>query len=251
MAEKKNQTDFLQKAAMYEFLADYYKYSNSDLHIHYYLKHLKNTNKALDIMRNITDINKRVLHANANIRFLHAVYDAHNVDVYVNNKLIVSNVPFQKVSDYVTLQPGQYSIEFSSSEKPAKRFLSNNIFIEAGKIYTLAAVGLREKVNLLTVENRPTVPLGESKMRFLHLGTDTPSLDLAVKDRDVVFPNISFQHATDYLGLTPMTVDLELRTAGRKEVILPMPKLQFKANETYTVVLIGLKKALSILVIKD
>ena len=99
------------------------------------------------------------MYANANIRFLHAVYDAHNVDVYVNNKLIVSNIPFQKVSDYVTLQPGQYSIEIFSSEKPAKRFLSNNILIETGKIYTLAAVGLREKINLLTVENKPSVPI--------------------------------------------------------------------------------------------
>ncbi|MCQ6277809.1 DUF4397 domain-containing protein [Bacillus sp. EB600] len=251
MAEKRNQIDFLQKAAMYELLADYYRYSNPNLHIHYYLKHMKNTNKALDIMSNITDINKRVLHADANIRFLHAVYDAHKVDLYVNNKPFASNVPFQKVSDYVSLQPGQYSIEIFSSEEPAKRLLNNNMLIEAGKIYTIAAVGLLEKVNLLTVENRPSVPLGESKMRFLHLATDTPSLDLAVKDRDVVFPNISFQQATDYLGLTPMTVDLELRTAGRKEVILPMPKLQFKANETYTVVLFGLEKELSISVIKD
>ena len=93
--------------------------------------------------------------------------------------------------------------------------------------------------------------LGESKMRFLHLATDTPSLDLAVKDRDVVFPNVSFLHVTDYLGLTPMTVDLELRQVGLTDVILPIPKLQFKANEAYTVVLIGLEKALSISVIKD
>ena len=30
-----------------------------------------------------------------------------------------------------------------------------------------------------------------------------------------------------------MTVDLELRAEGSKQIILPMPKLTFKANETF------------------
>ena len=87
-------------------------------------------------------------------------------------------------------------------------------------------------------------------MRFFHLVYDIPALDFAVKDRDVVFPTVSFQQVTDYLGLTPMTVDLELR-AGSKQIILPMPKLKFKANETYTIVMIGSEKAPSLTIIVD
>jgi hypothetical protein len=104
---------------------------------------------------------------------------------------------------------------------------------------------------LIVIENLPAVPFGEAKIRFLHLAVDLTAVDFAVKDRDVVFPNIAFQQITDYLGLTPMTVDLELRTAGCKQVILPMPKLQFKANETYTIVLFGSKNELSFTILID
>jgi hypothetical protein len=51
-----------------------------------------------------------------------------------------------------------------------------------------------------------------------------------------------------------MTVDLEIREAGSRNVILPMPKLQFKPNETYTIVFTGLTNGdphLQIIILKE
>jgi hypothetical protein len=191
------------------------------------------------------------LHNKANIRFLQAVNDTHYLDVFVNNELVINCLPFHRVSNYISLSPGKNTIEILSSKDPDKKLLCTNIIIQSGQIYTLAAVRKGEETELCLVLNLPDVPFGEAKMRFLHLASELPALDFAVKDRDVVFPNISFQQITDYLGLTPMTVDLELRIAGSKEVILPMPKLKFGANEACTIVLIGSKKEFSITRIID
>jgi hypothetical protein len=41
MSEKRTHADYLQKAALYELLGQFHKYSNPDLYMEYYLKHLK------------------------------------------------------------------------------------------------------------------------------------------------------------------------------------------------------------------
>jgi hypothetical protein len=194
---------------------------------------------------------EKVLQNKANIRFLQAVSDTQYVDVFINKELVVDWLPFRRVSNYFSLLPGTYTIDILSSTDRSKKLLSTNIIIKNGQIYTLALVRKAEETEPYIVQNFPNVPFGEAKMRFLHLAPELPALDFAVKDRDVVFENVAFQQVTDYLGLTPMTVDLELRTAGSKQVILPMPKLKFKANEACTIVLVGSKKEFSIIIIID
>jgi hypothetical protein len=117
--------------------------------------------------------------------------------------------------------------------------LNKKITVEPGKSYTLAAIDSVKKMRLLVFQNQPTVPRNESKVRFIHLSPDTPPLDIAVKDRDVIFPMVSYKQTTEYLGLTPMTVDLEVRGTGSKTVLLPMPRVHFMPNESYTIVFVG------------
>jgi hypothetical protein len=124
---------------------------------------------------------------NANIRFLQAVHDSQFVDVFVNGKMVIGSLPFQKASSYVSLQPGIATIDIVSSDSPTKKFLSGNIMIESGKVYTVAAAGNQEKNKLLLIQNLPDVPYGEAKMRFLHLAENLPALDFAVKARDKTY----------------------------------------------------------------
>jgi Domain of unknown function (DUF4397) len=157
-------------------------------------------------------------------------------------------------SNYLALKPGKHHIDIYPTGNSVDSVLNKRITIEPGKSYTLAAIDSVKKMRLLPYLNQPEVPPNESKIRFLHLSPDTGSLDIAVKDRDVVFPNLSYKQATDYLGIMPMTVDLEVREAGTKNVVLPMPKAQFRPNETYTIVLIGLSKgdpAFQAMILKD
>jgi hypothetical protein len=167
------------------------------------------------------------------VRFLHAAPIDSCADVFVNNAPLIKGIQYKKISKYYSFTDMECRVEIilKSSEKSIYK---KHIF-EHGKTYLLVITDR----DVLIFEINGDVPLGESKMRFLHLASKTPSLDFAVKDRDVVFPNVPFCGLTEYLGLTPMTVDLELRTAGSKIVILPLNKLQFKANQTYTLALVG------------
>lgn len=190
----------------------------------------------------------------AKIRILHTSQDAPSIDVYINGRRMVKDLPFKQVSSVLNLKAGKYHIDIYPTGNMIDSVLNKNVTVEAGKSYTLTTINHVKKMRLIEFLNQPEVPLNEAKVRFIHLSPLTHALDIAVKDRDVIFPNVSYKQSTDYLGLTPMTVDLELREAGSKNVSLAMPFVHFKANEAYTVALVGLikdKPELQAVVFKD
>lgn len=243
----------LEKAAKYELLSQFYKYTNPSLHIHYYLTHLNSMNKAFQLKSHFPDSLQNNM-SEAKIRILHASPDTPNIDFYVNSNCFSKEVQYKKITEYLLLPKGKHQIDLFPTDNKGSSLLSKEITIEPGKSYTVAIIGKVKNLCLAPYLNQPEVPPEEAKIRFLHLSPDVPQLDIAVKNRDIVFPNISYKKVTDYLGLTPMTIDLEVRKAGTKNVILPMPKSKFLSNQAYTIVLVGfIKEKLEIeaLFIKD
>ncbi|MBW3113216.1 MULTISPECIES: DUF4397 domain-containing protein [Bacillaceae] len=231
-----SQHDYLTKAAMYDLLSGYYKYTDPAMYVHYYHKHLKYMRLALQAQRADMTTSAQPSY----VRVLHAVPDAPNVDVYVNGNRVLRDVAFKDVSDYLTLPAGKYHIDVYPAGTSVTTVISKKVKIDPGKIYTLAAVGTLNKMQLLPYLDDPTVPSGETKVKFIHLSPDAPAVDIAVKGGDVIFPDISFKQATDYLGLTPMTVNLEARVAGSKNSVLSVPNVKFEQNQAYTIVAVGL-----------
>jgi hypothetical protein len=238
MTEERNHSAYLKKAARYDIIAQFYKYTNPGFHMHYYLKHLKYMSKAMNTMQTQSQLRSQ----DAAIRVLHSSYDSPNIDVYINGKRIIKDLPFKNVSTDWLLKPGKYHIDIYPTGNMVDSVLNKKITVEPGKSYTLTTIEHVKKMRLLMFENHPEVPAIEAKVRFIHLSPDADKLDIAVMNRDVIFPNVAYKQATEYLGLTPMTVDLEAREAGSKNVALSMPKLQFKANESYTIVIVGSAK---------
>ncbi|WP_064091351.1 DUF4397 domain-containing protein [Rossellomorea aquimaris] len=230
-----SQHAYLNKAAIYNLLSDYYKYSNPSLHTHYYHKHLKYMKLALQAQRADMTMSSQPSY----VRVLHAVPDAPNVDVYVNGNRVLKDVAFKDVSDYLTLPAGKYHIDIYPAGTSVTTVISKKVKIDPGKVYTLAAVGSGEKLQLLPYIDDPSVPSGETKVKFIHLSPDAPAVDIAVKGGDVIFSNIAFKQASDYLTLTPMTVNLEARVAGSKNTVLSVPNVQLKANQAYTIIAVG------------
>lgn len=231
MSETRNKMDDLQKAAMYDSLAQFYKYTNPNYYMHYYFKHLHYMNKAMYTRRTQPQL--------AKIRVLHTSYDSSNIDFYLNGKRVIRDLPFKNVSSDLALQPGKYHVDIYPAGNMTDSVLNKKITVEAGKSYTLTTIDTMKKMRLLMFENRPQVHPNEAKFRVIHLSAETPTLDIAVKNRDIIFPKLTYKQATDYLGLTPMTIDIEAREAGTKNVLLEIPKLQFRSSKSYTILLTG------------
>jgi hypothetical protein len=235
----RNHEDYIQKAARYDLLAYYYKYLDPTKHIHYYQKHLKYMSKAMSSLRAHSVANYYQSLSPARIRILHASPDTQNVDVYINGNRILRDFSFKKTSNYLSLPSGKYQVDIYPAGDMVSTVLSRKINVEAGKLYTVVATDLVEKLKLLVFEDHPFVPSGETKVRFVHLSPDTQPVDIAVKNGDVVFRNIEFRRASDYLALSPLTVDLEIRSSGTKDVLLPLPQMTFESNRVYMLIAAG------------
>ncbi|NMD72263.1 DUF4397 domain-containing protein [Bacillus sp. DNRA2] len=236
MSQKRNGQDYFEKAASYDVMANYYKYLDPNLYIHYYKKHLHALSRAFQTIQEDNRLPEQASLGTGIIRVLHGSSDTGNIDVYINAIRVFRNLPYKEVSHYLSLPSGKYHLDIYPAENQVTSILNKRITVEPGKIYTLPMIGSENKLRLLSFEDHLHVPEGESKFRFIHLSPRTQAIDVAVVKGDVVFPKVSFKEATPYLGITPMTVDLEIRNAGTKQVILPLHQLQFNPNEVYSIV---------------
>ncbi|PLR81047.1 hypothetical protein CVD25_06780 [Bacillus canaveralius] len=230
--------NYFEKASMYDMLAKYYKYLNPRMHVHYYFKHLKYIGKAVHSLRTAGAPDNSMMRP-AQVRVLHASPNGPDVDIYVNGNPILKNFSYKRGSNYVSLPPGRHQVDIYPAGDMVSTVLSKRVTIASGQYYTLAAAGPIEKLRLFVFEDKPGVPENETKMRFIHLSSDAPAIDIAVKNGDVIFPNVSYKQETSYLGLSAMRVDLEARVAGTDKTALPLSGLTLKANETYTIAMVG------------
>ncbi|CAH0275025.1 hypothetical protein SRABI96_03805 [Peribacillus sp. Bi96] len=234
---------YLQKAVTYDLLSSYYKYSKPHLHDYYYHKYLINLEKARQQVRYE---HMKVL-LPAQVRILHAAPTTPSIDIYVNEMPILKNFSYRDINGYLPFAPGKYQLDLYPSGQSTSPLLSRKVGLESGISYTVAAALSYESVKILTFEDNPFVPKNEAKVRFIHLSSPLPSVDIAVKDGDVVFENLSFRKASEYLNIHPMIVDFEVRKAGTKEIILSLPNKDFQGNTSSTIYILGLNRESSTL----
>ncbi|KPB06559.1 DUF4397 domain-containing protein [Bacillus sp. CHD6a] len=225
-------------AVQYQLLADYYKYSDPQQYIYFYSMHINHLQKWI---ATIKPVPKRDDPSNnsAQLRILHASPGTMAVDVHINNNPILKDLRYTNSSRYLDILPTSNQIEVIQN---GQKLITGTLQAISNMSYTIAIAGIKDDLQLIPIKDDSTIPKSESKLRFWHLSPDAPSVDIAVKKGDVVFSDIPYSGISDYLGLTPMTVDLEIRVAGTKDIVLPLNRVSLKPDVAYTMVAVGLVK---------
>jgi hypothetical protein len=238
-----NQAEYYAfKATMYEQIANYYKYNHPELYVSYYYKHYEYVQKLTSVLNHtkspsIPMSNSSTL--SSYIRVLHASPDFPPIDIFIDGIETFNMINYKNATQYAHLSTGHHSLDVYLTEDRSKPIISVILPVESNIFYTMAAAGKDETMTLLPYIDNTFLPNNESKTRFIHLTSELPALDLAVKEGDVVFGNISFSELSDYLSLSPMTVDLEVRLSGTKNVVLSLPNLKFEPNKIYHLIMTG------------
>jgi hypothetical protein len=181
----------------------------------------------------------------ARVRVVHASPDAPAVDVLVEGTRALTNVDFGEVTPYSRLRAGQYDVEVvpAGLDAPVVIDLTGpdavNLFYN--RDYTVVAVGRLDSIEplLLADDNRP-VPSSRARVRFVHTSPDAPAVDIAVQDGPVLFANVAFKGAGDYVDVPADTYDLEVRPAGSPTAVLTVPAVVLMPGTTYTIFATGL-----------
>ena len=179
--------------------------------------------------------------SDARIRVAHFSPDAPAIDIYIDGKKRLTNVPYEGVSDYLSLALGSHTFEVraTGTTPDSPSAFKTTADLEANSAYTVAAVGKIAKLQGKVYKDNLTPPgPGKAKVRILHGAPDVGPVDGAVKGGQVLFPKLTFPNASAYAEVTAGTYDLEARKAGTKDTIL-QAAVPLEPGSIYTIAAIG------------
>jgi hypothetical protein len=201
----------------------------------------------------------------AMVRAAHLIPDAPAVDVLVNGDVVLEDVPFKAVSDYLMVDAGTYTISVNQAGT-ATELLTIDATVEAGKAYTVAAIGTldtadAEDPRLTAYVDDPVASSDTAKLRVIHASPTTPAVDVNLKGAaaaDAPVKDLAFPDATDYLALPGDTYDFVVYPTGGDPAspALDLSGTTLENGKNYTVFAVGLlqgegDQALSVVVTVD
>ncbi len=171
----------------------------------------------------------------AMVRVIHASPDAPNVDVWVDGTMVLSDVPFTAVSEYLAVPAGEHNIQVTATGS-TDPVIDADLTFEAGTSYSVAAIGLVAEISATVLTDDRAPAEGMSKLRVFHASPSAPaSVDVAVTDGPILVEGLAYPEATDYLTVDPATYALEIRAAGEMDAALTLDAT-LEAGMNYTAI---------------
>jgi hypothetical protein len=175
------------------------------------------------------------------IRLINVLPKKISLDIYINGAKFISNFIYKESTQYLTLPSGIHFVEIFKTNDQSKPIHSEQITLLTEQNYTIAIGHNLDRISLFSYMDNNSLTQGEAKIRFINLSPNSPNLDFAVKagEGDVVFPNVPYLKASEYLSISPMTVNLEIRLTGTKMIIFPLYQSKFEENIVYDLISVG------------
>ncbi|MTI47814.1 DUF4397 domain-containing protein [Sporosalibacterium faouarense] len=174
-------------------------------------------------------------------RILHASPNAPGVDVYVNDKILATNLTYKNFTEYYPLDPGLYNIKVYPTGQRENPVINSDIRVPPRGIYTIAAINKLENIALYPILDTPQqIPSGRVYARFVHLSPGAPNVDVKTGDDNMLFSNVAYKGVTEYKLINPGTYTFNVFAAGTDDRVLYVPNITLKPNRFYTIYAVGL-----------
>jgi len=178
---------------------------------------------------------------NSRIRVFHASPNAPAVDIYANGNLIVKDLSYKKLSQYLSVPAGNYNIKVYPSGQTTNPVINTNIYIPPNTVFNVAAIGTLPNISLYPIPEPITAQnSGSACVRFIHLSPNAPAVDIKLSNGTRVFNNISYKEITNYACVPAGTYTFNVYLAGTDSIVLTVPNVKLEPNNYYTIYAIGL-----------
>ena len=180
--------------------------------------------------------------ASAELRVAHLSPDAPAVDVWVDGGEVLSGVAYPALSGYLTLPAATRHVQVFVAGTQADPVIDAMLTPLPGQALTVAATGLLADGSFgpALIEDRRDADPEMATVRFVHTGADAPAVDVTLTDGTVLFGDVEFNEAADWLAVAPGTLDLQVRVAGTGTVVLGYGGVALEAQTVLTVWAAGL-----------
>lgn len=176
---------------------------------------------------------------NSIVRVFHASPNAPAVDVYIDGQLLVNDLSFTNFSDYSYLEEGMHTIQITPTGDPSKIVINKMVDVPDDRIFTIAAVGNLEDIELLLLEDdiNEVPSTKEATLRVVHLSPDAPAVNI-IANNNTIFKNINFKESSNYIKVPAGMYDVKVALSENENIVLSS-KVNLKANRIYTIFAVG------------
>jgi len=190
---------------------------------------------------NTIDYFYRGMQMSSRIRVFHASPNSPAVDVYANGNLIVKNLAYKELSQYLPVPPGNYNIKVYPSGQMIKPVINTNVFIPKNTVFNVAAIGTLPNISLLPIPE-PIIAnnSGKACVRLVHLSPNAPAVDITLANGTKVFNNVLYKDIKDYVCVAGGTYTFKVSPAGTDNIVLTVPNVKLNSNNYYTIYAVGL-----------
>jgi len=180
----------------------------------------------------------------ARIRVVHAVPDAAGVYVSVDNNIVLGHVYYGDISAYVPVMAGTNNVKVVTANQAQTVLVDTSFIMEQDASYTIVVSGVPGNIAWLRLDdNSPAPEYGTANLQFVQTSPDTPLVDVAIVDCEVLFEDVPFNQQTGYKPVNGGAYDLEVRVANTEEVLLEIPWVPTYSGTASTVFMMGLKNS--------
>jgi hypothetical protein len=177
------------------------------------------------------------------LRVVHASPDAPNVDVAVDGKTVLTDVPYETASNYLTVNSGARHVEVRATGTTTD-VIDANPSLARNTDYTVLAVDFVANIAPLVLTDDNAAPsAGNIKLRVVHASPSAGPVDIYVvapgTDINTVTPtlsNVPFKAASDYLSVPAGSYEVFVTPTGSKTVAIDSGSLTLTAGQIRTAV---------------
>ncbi len=177
------------------------------------------------------------------LRFVHTIPGASPIDVYVDDVLTVSGLPFGEATTYINVPPGTKAIKATPSGASIALW-EQTLDASAGAAYTLIAATQNDILSFAVYpDDLTTLPLGKARFTAVHAIPGAEAVDLLLEDGSPVLPGIEYANpdTSGTLDVQVLPYSMVATTAGgdASDPLVATGTLPLVSGTSYMLVIYG------------
>lgn len=172
------------------------------------------------------------------VRFLHAVPEGEEVDIYINDVPFYKGLEFTEFSPYVYVPQGNYTVTIYLEDTQENPIVNEKIDVNVNQLVTIAITGEIGDIKLLPiVEETEVVSGSNAKVRVVHLSPNAPAVNIAA-DNQELFANVKYRDVTPYMAIPAKEYTVNLEEA-RTNRLMRQNQVTINPGRIYTFYAVG------------
>jgi hypothetical protein len=195
---------------------------------------------AVAMIAGCSDSDEGVGSGKANVRVIHASYDAPAVDILIDGTKAISSLEYGKASGYASIDSGARQIQVQASAG-GSAVIDASLDFPQDTDWTVYAVNMLSGIEAIASRDDRTPNPAKAKIRFIHGSPDAPAVDIKLDTGDgaAVFSNVAFKGITQYAEVDAGTYNFVVTAAGDTSAVVSFEGQALEAGQVYTVIAIG------------